>query len=133
MSGGQSGQQVLRFHADGLVLGHGKDHVDRLTGDLVEHIRRIAKIETEYSNDTSHGRLVDIPAMPKHVTDPGGIDIEPDIPGKIDVIQFLQGLDDNIDADYMRDPALHRLRKRLEPFATGGQIERHVEPVAALP
>src|SRR5262245_41238692 len=57
MSGGQSGQQVLRFQADRLVPAHGKDQVDRLTGDLVEHIRRITKIETEYSKDRKSTRL----------------------------------------------------------------------------
>ena len=61
------------------------------------------------------------------------VGIEPDIPGKIDVLQFLERLDRHVDAEHMRDPKPHRLGERVEPCAAGGQIERHVELVAALP
>src|SRR5262245_12852194 len=133
MSDGQSHQQVLWFHSDGLIRGHRKDQVDRLACDLVEHIRWIAKIQSEQSNHASQGRLVNILAMPEQVTDPGSIGIESDVPGEIDVMQLFQGLDGDIYADDMCDPALHRVRKRFQAFTPGGEIERHVELVAALP
>src|SRR5262244_3136486 len=69
MPDGQAGQQVLRFHADSFVGSHRQDQVDRLTFYLVEHIRWIAEIQAEQSNDACHGYIVDIVATPKHVTD----------------------------------------------------------------
>ena len=71
--------------------------------------------------------------MPKHVADRGRVGIEPDIPSEIDVAQFPQRLDVYVNADHMRDPEFHCFCQRVEPFAPGGQIERHIEPVAAFP
>ena len=48
-------------------------------------------------------------------------------------MQLRKRFDRDIDAEHMRDPALHRLRQCVEPFAAGRQIERHVELVAAVP
>ena len=59
--------------------------------------------------------------------------IEADIPGQVDVRRLDQRLDLDLDREQMRDPARDHFAERGEPAPAGGEIERHVEQVAALP
>ena len=71
--------------------------------------------------------------MPEPVADPGGLGIEPDIPGEFCIAQFGERLDRDIDPEQMGNPARHGLRKRRRPARAAGEIEPHVELVAAVP
>src|SRR5262245_35284901 len=133
MPNGQTGQQILGFHADGLVRLHRKDQVNRFAFYLLKHELGVVKVQPKQSDHAGHGRFINIFSVPEHVPDFGAIGIEPDVPDEIDVIQFLQRLDGDIYPNQVVDPALHRLRERLESFTTRSQIERHVELIAALP
>ena len=74
-------------------------------------------------------------SSPFHSASPiaGRLGIEADIPGEIDVGRLDQRLDLDLDREQMRDPPLDHLAERREPAPPGGEIERHVEEVAALP
>ena len=91
------------------------------------------KVSAEQPDHAPHRRLVELVAVPQRVADPGGVGVEPDIPGERRIAQFGERLDRDLDAEQMRDPAPHRLGQRGEPGAAAGEIERHVEAVAALP
>ena len=71
--------------------------------------------------------------MPEPVADPGGLGIEPDIPGEFCIAQFGERLDRDIDPEQVRNPARHGLRKRRRAARAAGEIEPHVELVAAVP
>src|SRR4029453_15924778 len=45
MSDRQTGQQVLRFHTDGLIRRHRQDQINRFAFYLLEHELGIAKVE----------------------------------------------------------------------------------------
>src|SRR5262249_55562297 len=71
--------------------------------------------------------------VPKHVTNLGRVSIKTDIPSQIDIPQFGERFDVDIDAEQMSDPPLHDAGKRAEPIASRCQIEGHIELITAIP
>ena len=74
-------------------------------------------------------------SSPFHSTSPIRVafGVETDIPGELDSRTSVSGSTINLDAEQMRDPARDHVAQRREPAPPGGEIERHVETVAALP
>src|SRR5262245_18312732 len=118
----QTGQQILRFHTYGLVRGHRQDQVHRFASYLLEHEFGIVKGHPEQSDDAGHSGFINIFSVPEHVSDFGPIGVESDVPGEIDVIQFLQRVDSDMFPDEMRDQAVVRLFGRLRSLMAGSRV-----------
>src|SRR5262249_25505504 len=124
----QTGDQVLRLHAEDPVVAHGEDQVDRL---IAERARRLAERPATQPDDAVARRLAERLAVPPAIADPGALAVEADIPGELRITHVDQRLDRDLDGQDVAHPAGDHGGEGGEALAPGSKIERHVEAVAA--
>ena len=127
----QAGQQVLRFHADGLVGRHRQDQVDGFASDFIDRDRGILEVQSKQS---AHARQRGVStSSPRQSLSPSRWRRHPTRHTRsIDVAQFLQSLDAHLNTvacTIQRCIAFARALSPSRPVV----IERHVEPVTPLP
>ena len=123
----------MRFHPQVQVRRHGRDQIHGLLLDGLGHHGSIAKAEAKQRQHAARGLLVQGFTAPEPVADPSGHGIESDVPGEFCIAQLSERLDHHIGSEQVGNPVRHGFCKCLRSARSGGEIETHVELVAAVP
>src|SRR5690606_14178798 len=79
----QAGHEVLRLHAQHLILRGGHDEIDRIARAC-----GTGQFQAIERGDAASGRIIDRLANPEQVADFCAFGIEPDIPGELRILHF---------------------------------------------
>src|ERR1700733_7737073 len=129
----QANDQILWLQVQRVVRGHRDDHMSWRALDLFEDscIRR--ERHPKQTNDETTVCFTKLITVPECVANSRGIRVEAHVPHKILVPQLGRRIYFYFDAEQMAYPSRNYQAKRCQPTSPGGEIEGHVECIAALP
>ena len=101
--------------------------------EVLWRVLQAGHLQTKQTNQSGSHRIVEIPSIPDRVTDARGVGTQSNIPRQSRVMEFRQRLDGDIDRKQMPEPAPDYIAERDQAALADGQIQHHVEAVAAFP